>query len=69
MIAFKLTKDLQADIFLVCFSIAEPISLYNVRSHWAVEVRRVKALKRENFKSRWENTLLHLSFSVDVSLT
>ena len=28
----------EADIFLVCFSIAEPISLYNVRSHWAVEV-------------------------------
>ena len=35
-------KDLQADIFLVCFSIAEPISLYNVRSHWAVEVRQSK---------------------------
>ena len=63
-------KDLQADIFLVCFSIAEPISLYNVRSHWAVEVRRVKAFK-QNYKldTRWANTLLHLSFSVDVSLT
>jgi len=33
----------EADIFLVCFSIAEPISLYNVRSHWAVEVGKHSA--------------------------
>jgi len=33
----------EADIFLICFSIAEPISLYNVRSHWAVEVGKHSA--------------------------
>jgi len=30
----------EADVFLVCFSISEPISLYNVKSHWFQEIRK-----------------------------
>jgi len=30
----------EADIFIICFKISEPISLYNVKSHWIVEIQK-----------------------------
>lgn len=30
----------EADIFIICFKICDPISLYNVKSHWIVEIQK-----------------------------
>ena len=30
----------EADVFLVCFSVVEPISLFNVTSHWLQAIRK-----------------------------
>jgi len=30
----------EADIFIICFRISDPISLYNVKSHWIQEIRK-----------------------------
>jgi len=30
----------EADIFIICFKITDPISLYNVKSHWVLEVQK-----------------------------
>lgn len=30
----------EADIFIICFKIADPVSLYNVKSHWIIEIQK-----------------------------
>ena len=30
----------EADIFIICFKITDPISLYNVKSHWVLEIQK-----------------------------
>jgi len=30
----------EADIFIICFKISDPISLYNVKSHWVIEIQK-----------------------------
>jgi len=30
----------EADIFIICFKVSDPISLYNVKSHWIIEIQK-----------------------------